>query len=79
MRRSPAGDHSRSVVVTLTAAGHAVVERTVDLVLGREAYLVAGLLPAQRGQLIELLDQLLGEVAARVAEQPAARTGARPG
>lgn len=58
--RSP-GD-GRSVLVTLTDAGHALVEATVDRVLGREATLVGGLSAAQRDRLAELLDLLLAQV-----------------
>jgi hypothetical protein len=39
------------VFVTLTAAGHALVERAVDQVLGREAQLVRGPDPAERAGL----------------------------
>jgi DNA-binding MarR family transcriptional regulator len=55
----------RSVLVTLTDAGHATVERTVDLVLGREADLVDVLTAEQRTQLASLLDLLLGHVRGR--------------
>jgi DNA-binding MarR family transcriptional regulator len=58
---------SRSVIVTLTAAGHARVEGAVDQVLGREALFVAGLLPQERTVLAGLLDRLLRDVAGRVA------------
>jgi len=54
------------VNVTLTRAGHALVERTVDRVLGREAELVRGLAAAERADLAGLLDRLLAGVAARV-------------
>ena len=57
---------SRSVIVTLTAAGHARVEGAVDQVLGREAF-VARLLPRERTVLAGLLDRLLRDVAGRVA------------
>jgi DNA-binding MarR family transcriptional regulator len=56
----------RAVLVSLTEAGHAVVERTVDLVLGREADLVAGLTAAQRDQLAGLLNTLLAQVRGQV-------------
>jgi DNA-binding MarR family transcriptional regulator len=58
--RAPGAD--RTVLVTLTAAGHATIERTVDHVLGREAELVAGLSAQQRTQLAELLGVLLAQV-----------------
>jgi DNA-binding MarR family transcriptional regulator len=53
---------ARSVLVTLTEAGHALIERTVDQVLTREASLVDGLTDEQRRQLGELLDLLLSQV-----------------
>jgi len=64
--RSAGQGGGRSVTVTLTEAGHAVVERTVDAVLGREAQLVDGLSEADRTALAGLLDRLLSEVAGRV-------------
>jgi DNA-binding MarR family transcriptional regulator len=54
-------------VVRLTSAGHALVERSVDAVLGREAQLVAGLPPADRDALVALLDVLMRQVRERVA------------
>ncbi|HEX5115747.1 MAG TPA: MarR family transcriptional regulator [Pseudonocardiaceae bacterium] len=62
--RAPGGN--RSVLVTLTDAGHATVERTVDQVLGREAELVGGLTPARRADLVGLLDTLLAQVRQRL-------------
>jgi hypothetical protein len=62
----PAGDGSRSVLVKLTAAGHELVERVVDQVLGREALLVQGLRPAERAALVALLDRLLRDVTRQV-------------
>jgi DNA-binding MarR family transcriptional regulator len=67
VERAAAGDGTRSVIVTLTAAGHALVERTVDQVLGREAQLVDGLAPDERAVLGALLDRLLRDVAQRVS------------
>ena len=78
--RAAAGDGSRAVNVTLTGAGHVLVERTVDQVLGREAELVRGLAAAERTELAALLDRLLTRVAAHVRGDagPAARDGAPP-
>ena len=63
--RRTAGDGSRAVLVTLTPAGHALIERTVDQVLTRESELVASLSPAGRAQLAAQLQELLDEVAER--------------
>jgi DNA-binding MarR family transcriptional regulator len=65
VQRAAAGDGSRSVVVALTQAGHALVDRVVDQVLAREAQLVSGLVPAERAELAALLDRLLQDVAAQ--------------
>jgi DNA-binding MarR family transcriptional regulator len=75
VRRAAAGAGSRAVNVTLTRAGHALVERTVDRVLGREAELVHGLAAAERADLAVLLDRLLAGVAAHASGDfgPAAR------
>ncbi|MFI0900728.1 MarR family winged helix-turn-helix transcriptional regulator [Streptomyces sp. NPDC020983] len=66
VRRAP-GAGPRSVEVALTPAGHALVERSVDAVLGREASLVQGLTPQERTQLITLLDTLMADVRRRTA------------
>ncbi|MFD8479495.1 MarR family winged helix-turn-helix transcriptional regulator [Kitasatospora sp. NPDC059673] len=66
VRRSPAPTGARAVLVTLTPAGHALVERSVDAVLGREAELVTGLSPAERARLAELLDRLLTDLYGRL-------------
>jgi DNA-binding MarR family transcriptional regulator len=75
VQRAVASDGSRAVNVTLTGAGHALVERTVDHVLGREAELVRGLASAERAELAALLDRLLSLVAAHAGTTagPAAR------
>ncbi|MGW1340553.1 MarR family winged helix-turn-helix transcriptional regulator [Kribbella sp. NPDC002412] len=67
--RRAASDGSRAVLVTLTADGHDLVERTVDQVLTREAELVASLTPANRAALAGQLQELLGEVQ-RLARKP---------
>ncbi|MET7276644.1 MarR family transcriptional regulator [Kribbella sp. NPDC005582] len=68
--RSPASDGTRAVVVTLTPAGHALIERSVDQVLTREAELVASLAPTARTQLATALQQLLDEVTAQTRGVP---------
>ena len=54
------------MIVTLTASGHALVDRAVDQILGREAQLVQGLDPAEQAALSARLDRLLCDVAAGV-------------
>ncbi len=63
--RRTADDRSRAVVVTLTEAGHDLVERTVDQVLTRESELVASLSLTGREQLAAQLQELLEEVQSR--------------
>jgi DNA-binding MarR family transcriptional regulator len=70
VERALAADGSRSVTVTLTAAGHALAERAVAQVLRREAELIGGLSPSDRSLLVELLDRLLRDVTGRVAAGP---------
>ncbi|MET9312783.1 MarR family transcriptional regulator [Kribbella sp. NPDC003505] len=70
--RRAADDGSRAVVVTLTEAGHDLIERTVDQVLTRESELVASLSPTARTRLAAQLQDLLDEVA-RVAREPSPR------
>jgi len=65
VRASGAGA-SRTVTVTLTAEGHALVERLVDEVLGREAELISCLNPAQQAALTELLRTFLSELEAQL-------------
>ena len=55
-----------SVLVTLTAAGHELIERSVDAVLGREVELVASLSADERVILTGLLEKLTGDVVGRV-------------
>ncbi len=75
VERSAAGRGSRAVIVALTARGHALVERTVDQVLGREAQLVGVLAPADRALLAALLGRLLTDVAAQITGAPPAAAG----
>jgi len=83
VQRAAAGDGSRSVLVSLTQAGHALVDSVVDQVLGREAQLVRGLLPAERAELAALLDRLLQDVAVQTGGeagwQPAGLDSSAPG
>jgi DNA-binding MarR family transcriptional regulator len=79
VRRTP-GTGRRSVLVELTEEGHALIERSVDAVLGREATLVAGLSPQERTLLTGLLDTLLTDVRRRVSAPPGpAAPGSRTG
>lgn len=55
-------DGSRAVVVTLTPAGHDLIERTVDLVLTRESDLISSLSDRQRAVLSGQLQRLLDDV-----------------
>jgi DNA-binding MarR family transcriptional regulator len=65
--RSRAADGSRAVLVALTAAGHELIERTVDQVLSAEAQLVQDLDAGQRTELAGQLDRLLADVAGRIS------------
>lgn len=62
VKRARPAKGSRTVAVTLTPAGHALVERLVDHVLGREAELISHLEPRQRAQLTDLLRILLDDL-----------------
>ncbi|MFD5050582.1 MarR family winged helix-turn-helix transcriptional regulator [Streptomyces tendae] len=69
VRRAPGTTGRRTVLVELTDAGHALIERSVDTVLGREAALVASLTTTERTQLIALLDKLLTDVRTRTGAE----------
>jgi DNA-binding MarR family transcriptional regulator len=58
-------DGTRAVVVSLTEAGHDLVERTVDQVLNRESELISSLTDRQRGNLANQLQRLLDDVQRR--------------
>jgi DNA-binding MarR family transcriptional regulator len=58
VERSPGTAARHSILVTLTASGHALIERSVDAVLGREAELVASLSADERATLTDLLEKL---------------------
>jgi DNA-binding MarR family transcriptional regulator len=69
VRRTPGTTGRRTVIVTLTAQGHALIERSVDAVLGREATLISSLSERERGLLIALLDKLMADVRRRTARE----------
>jgi DNA-binding MarR family transcriptional regulator len=56
------------VEVSLTAEGHALIERSVDAVLGREASLVSDLSAQERDSLIGLLEKLTTDVRRRIRD-----------
>jgi DNA-binding MarR family transcriptional regulator len=62
-----AADGRKTVLVKLTAQGHALIEQSVDAVLGREATLTSGLSERERTALIALLDKLMADVRRRTA------------
>jgi DNA-binding MarR family transcriptional regulator len=74
VHRSPVPG-SRAVAVTLTPAGHALVERLVDRVLGREAALVAHLAPEQRSALTDLLRVLLDDLQEELGDRRHTQVG----
>lgn len=63
--RVRSGADGRSVAVTLTPAGHALVERSVDDLLRHEEALLAALSPSERERLTGLLRRLLADLAGR--------------
>ncbi|MFD0415983.1 MarR family winged helix-turn-helix transcriptional regulator [Streptomyces sp. NPDC127108] len=75
--RGPARGRSRTVLVTLTQAGHDLVEATVDQVLHRDAELIAGLTPDQQAQLTGLLESLLADVQRRLGDDSISHVGHR--
>jgi DNA-binding MarR family transcriptional regulator len=76
VQRADAGNGSRTVIVTLAPAGHALVESLVDRVLYRETELISCLTPPQRAALTELLRLLLDDVQGKVGLPAGAeRTG----
>ncbi|MFI0738991.1 MarR family winged helix-turn-helix transcriptional regulator [Streptomyces sp. NPDC021100] len=62
VERTPGTTGRRAVLVTLTPEGHALIERSVDTVLGREATLVEGLSDTERATLAGLLAKLTADV-----------------
>ncbi|MEU1800457.1 MarR family transcriptional regulator [Streptomyces sp. NPDC019937] len=67
VERAPGTTGRRTVLVRLTAEGHALIERSVDQVLGQEAALVEGLPEDERATLTALLNKLLADVRRRTA------------
>ncbi|MEQ4205149.1 MarR family transcriptional regulator [Actinopolymorpha sp. B9G3] len=68
VRRAPAPTGRRTVLVSLTADGHALIERSVDAVLAREASLVSCLSAKERDTLIALLAKLTADVRSRTLD-----------
>ncbi|MET8685623.1 MarR family transcriptional regulator [Streptomyces sp. NPDC004732] len=73
--RRPGEGKPRTVEVTLTEAGHALVEATVDQVLGREADLIGGLTADQQARLTELLGVLLADVQRSLGDERITQVG----
>ena len=65
--RAPDPSGHKAVAVTLTPAGHEVIERSVDAVLGRDDELVAGLSAEERELLVPLLGKLEDFIRTRIA------------
>jgi DNA-binding MarR family transcriptional regulator len=79
VRRAPGTAGRRSVTVSLTDQGQALIERSVDSVLGREAWLVDGLQEDERALLAGLLEKLTADVGRRVSgESPGQRGRSSP-
>jgi DNA-binding MarR family transcriptional regulator len=69
VRRTPGTTGRRTVLVALTADGHALIERSVDAVLGREATLTSCLSERERSVLTGLLDKLMADVRRRTVRE----------
>ncbi|MFW6691530.1 MarR family winged helix-turn-helix transcriptional regulator [Streptomyces sp. MAR4 CNX-425] len=69
VRRARGDTGRRTVEVALTADGHALIERSVDAVLGREAALVGDLPAGERDVLIALLEKLTTGVRLRIRDE----------
>ncbi len=67
VRRAPGSTGRRTVMVSLTDQGQALIERSVDAVLGREASLVQSLSESERATLVALLDKLFTDARRRAA------------
>ncbi|MGR3933749.1 MarR family winged helix-turn-helix transcriptional regulator [Streptomyces sp. BRA346] len=73
--RQPVPGRLRTVEVTLTPAGHELVEATVDQVLGRESELIDGLTPDEQAHLTSLLHRLLQDVQHRLGDSQITHVG----
>lgn len=73
--RRPGAGRPRTVLVELTAAGHELVESTVDQVLCREAELIGGLSAEQQEQLAGLLRILLQDTQRRLGNDRIGHVG----
>ncbi|MFJ9737185.1 MarR family winged helix-turn-helix transcriptional regulator [Streptomyces sp. NPDC101166] len=73
--RRPGEGRPRTVLISLTQAGHDLIEITVDQVLGREAELIGGLTGEQQHQLTELLRILLQDVQRRLGDDRISQVG----
>ncbi len=69
VRRDRSGPDGRSVTIELTAAGHRLVEDTVDELLSHEESLLGSLTAGQRDQLAGLLRVLLADLTDRAAAE----------
>ena len=58
VERAPDPDDRRGVIITLTRAGHELIDRVTEAHLANEARLLAGLSPREREQLAGLLRKL---------------------
>lgn len=76
VKRARAGP-ARAVTVTLTPVGHAMVDRLVDRVLGREAELVSSLTADQQVALTALLRTLLDELESKLGRPEHTQVGSQ--
>lgn len=75
VERATETDGSRAVTITLTPAGHELVERLVDHVLERENELISGLTTEQQAALTELLRAFLDDLHTHLGEQRPTHVG----
>jgi DNA-binding MarR family transcriptional regulator len=58
VERTPDPDDRRGVIITLTEAGHELIDRVTEAHMANEARLLEGLTPAERNRLAALLRKL---------------------